>query len=490
MAYNIYKSDGTPVVVPENTIDTAYYSPNANGPGKGIGTLLLGRGAIDYGSSVAQSLLQITENFCGTVFPSDTTALQGQLWFKKSSATAGELYIRKTSNTTGGLANWANIPLVDSSGNIPGNADTATKLKNSRTIASTGDATWSVNFDGSINVSSALTLASVNSNTGSFGSSTSVPQITVDAKGRITGVTTAAITASGLGAVTSVGVSVPSFLSVAGSPITSSGTIEISLSGTALPVANGGTGQTSTSGAINALLPVQTGNSGKYLTTNGSALSWGAITMNAGTVTSVGVSVPSFLSVTGSPITSSGTIAIALSGNALPVANGGTGATSLSGFLNTSSTDQTKSGALTISDATASTSKTTGALIVSGGVGIGGSLYANAILSSGDVTASASDSRLKNKLQKIDNAVSKVKEISGYTFNWDLDACEKAGIHRTTERQVGLIAQDVYRVLPEAVCPSPANNEYLTIKYEKLVALLIEAVKEQAIEIELLKSKL
>lgn len=58
--------------------------------------------------------------------------------------------------------------------------------------------------------------------------------------------------ATGGGTVTSVAMSVPSFLSVAGSPITSSGTLAVSLSGTALPVANGGTGTTTafTSGSV------------------------------------------------------------------------------------------------------------------------------------------------------------------------------------------------------------------------------------------------
>ena len=51
----------------------------------------------------------------------------------------------------------------------------------------------------------------------------------------------------------------------------------------------------------------------------------------SGTVTSVAATVPAFLSVTGSPITTVGTLAISLSGNALPAANGGTGATSLAG---------------------------------------------------------------------------------------------------------------------------------------------------------------
>ena len=76
------------------------------------------------------------------------------------------------------------------------------------------------------------------------------------------------------GTVTSVGLTVPSFLSVTGSPVTGSGTLAVSLSGTALPVANGGTGQTSAAAAINALLPTQTGNGGEFLTTDGSAASW------------------------------------------------------------------------------------------------------------------------------------------------------------------------------------------------------------------------
>jgi hypothetical protein len=58
---------------------------------------------------------------------------------------------------------------------------------------------------------------------------------------------------SGSGTVTSVAVSVPAFLSVAGSPVTASGTIAITYSGTALPVANGGTGATSASAARTAL---------------------------------------------------------------------------------------------------------------------------------------------------------------------------------------------------------------------------------------------
>lgn len=98
--------------------------------------------------------------------------------------------------------------------------------------------------------------------------------------------------------------------------------------GSALPIAQGGTGQTTASTAINALIPSQTGNSGRYLTTNGTAVSWGTVTPGSGTVTSVALtSGLSGISVTGSPITSSGTLNLA---GTLDVANGGTGRATLS----------------------------------------------------------------------------------------------------------------------------------------------------------------
>ena len=79
------------------------------------------------------------------------------------------------------------------------------------------------------------------------------------------------------GTVTSVAATVPSFLSVTGSPITNSGTLALSYSGTALPILNGGTGQTTANAAFNALAPSQTSNSGKYLTSNGTDTSWASL---------------------------------------------------------------------------------------------------------------------------------------------------------------------------------------------------------------------
>ena len=78
-------------------------------------------------------------------------------------------------------------------GALAGNATTASSLQTTRSISVTGDATWTTNFDGLANVTAALTLATVNATVGSFGSSTSVPSVTVNAKGLVTAVSSTAI---------------------------------------------------------------------------------------------------------------------------------------------------------------------------------------------------------------------------------------------------------------------------------------------------------
>ena len=119
----------------------------------------------------------------------------------------GNYYVTQINNATD--ANTASrIVKRDSSGNfsagtitaaLTGNASTATTLANSRNFSASGDATASaVGFNGSANVDLALTLAttldgSTNKVPGTFGSTTTVPVITVDAKGRITAETTNSI---------------------------------------------------------------------------------------------------------------------------------------------------------------------------------------------------------------------------------------------------------------------------------------------------------
>jgi hypothetical protein len=71
----------------------------------------------------------------------------------------------------------------------------------------------------------------------------------------------------------------------------------------------------------------QVGTAGQVLQSNATSAPTWVTLAGTGTVTSVAATVPAFLSITGSPITTSGTLAIGLSGTALPVANGGTGTT-------------------------------------------------------------------------------------------------------------------------------------------------------------------
>ena len=80
---------------------------------------------------------------------------------------------------------------------LTGNASTATKWLNARSLGLTGDATATLTgVDGSANVSAAITFATVNSNVGTFGSTTQIPVVTVNAKGLVTAVTTQSISTS------------------------------------------------------------------------------------------------------------------------------------------------------------------------------------------------------------------------------------------------------------------------------------------------------
>ena len=103
----------------------------------------------------------------------------------------------------------------------------------------------------------------------------------------------------------------------------------------------------------------------------------------------------------------------------------------------------------------------------------------------GDITAFASDERLKTNIEPLDNALNKVLSLSGFTYTFNKTG-ESLGFD-TTITYVGVSAQEVQAVLPEAVKPAPANGDYLTVQYEKIVPLLIEAIKELKTEIDELK---
>lgn len=122
----------------------------------------------------------------------------------------------------------------------------------------------------------------------------------------------------------------------------------------------------------------------------------------------------------------------------------------------------------------------------------------------GDVIAFASDRRLKENFEPIASPLEKVLKLNGCTFDWK-SKVKELGFYPTREKnEIGLIAQDVQAVIPQAVAPAPFDQEwdneegknvsksgedYLTVKYEKLVPLLIEAIKEQQSQIEALTER-
>lgn len=121
-------------------------------------------------------------------------------------------------------------------------------------------------------------------------------------------------------------------------------------SASTIALARGGTGATTQAGAANAILPTQTGNSGKYLTTDGTNVSWATVT-GSGSVTSVAASGGTTgLTFSGSPITSSGTLTL---GGTLAIGSGGTGATTENAALTNLTRYQTftTAGGTTILDA-------------------------------------------------------------------------------------------------------------------------------------------
>lgn len=226
------------------------------------------------------------------------------------------------------------------------------------------------------------------------------------------------------------------------------------VSGT-LPIANGGTGETSRQAAMDALAGAVT--SGQYLRGNGTDVVMSAIqaadvpTLNQNT--------------TGS----AGSVANALTA--------GTGITYSTG------TTYNGSAAITISIGQA---VATGSNVQfnSLGVGTAASGTAGEIRATNNVTAYFSDDRLKTKLCLISDALNKLCSLEGFYYEPNETA---QALGYTVQKEVGVSAQQVKAIMPEVVAPAPVDEQYLTVRYERLVPLLIEAIKELTAKVEALE---
>jgi len=121
------------------------------------------------------------------------------------------------------------------------------------------------------------------------------------------------------------------------------------------------------------------------------------------------------------------------------------------------------------------------------GVGTAGSAVAGEIRATNNITAYYSDERLKTKIGNIENALDKVRSIETMVYHANKTAVGLG--YDASIIEVGVTAQSVQRVMPQTVAPAPIDDKYLTVRYERLVPLLIEAIKELEAQVAELKAK-
>ena len=150
---------------------------------------------------------------------------------------------------------------------------------------------------------------------------------------------------------------------------------------------------------------------------------------------------------------------------------------------------------IVISGSTPAPSDTSANIIITGsiqhngsyGLGVAASTTIGRFDASNDVVAfSTSDERLKKYIKNIKNPLEKISQINGVSFQWrKTDEEMKQSVHSFEGKDVGVIAQEIEKVLPEVVITR--DNGYKAVKYEKIIPLLIESVKKLKAEIEELK---
>ena len=248
--------------------------------------------------------------------------------------------------------------------------------------------------------------------------------------------------------------------------LTANGVVSLSPSGSSVTV--------SPSNANVVISPTGTGTVTISPATAGSInnISIGASTRSTGAFTSLtSNAATTFTQNTASSSTTTGTLVVTggvgISGN---IYAGGIQSTPITGSTG-SFTTLAANGAVTFTSSTASTTTGTGALVVTGGVGIGGQLTVNSIVETSSIA-------LKRSITPLDHALDKVVQLVGVNY-----------IRKDTKKEeVGLIAEEVVKILPELVATDEKGKPQ-GIQYTKLTAYLIECIKELKAEIDILKSK-
>ena len=363
----------------------------------------------------------------------DAQASDSDIIFKGTDGGVDTTFLTIDGSEAGNSTFNGSVTASSFSGDVTGNADTATALATARAIAVSGAVAGTANFDGSAGIDISTTQQADSVTLGTHTTGNYVATITggtgIDSTGATTGET------------------IDHTLSLDLSELTTS----------------------TSDGDGDFFVVVDDANAQKKLTKANIALSGfnndSGFTTNAGTVTSVNLTAGSGIDVSGGPITSSGAITVSIESDLRNDVFQIGRDTNDYYIVNTTTHDWYLDGNLDMrleSD---------------------GDLHAD-----GDIVAfstTTSDERLKTDITVVENALEKVKSIRGVEFTYKKDGKKSAGV----------IAQEVEKVLPQAVREKALplqmgvedETEYKVLQYDQLHALLIEAVKELSDEIEELK---
>ena len=220
-------------------------------------------------------------------------------------------------------------------------------------------------------------------------------------------------------------------------------------------------------------------------TISGIALGSNLATLTIGT----GLSGTSYNGSTGVTIANTG-VTSNVAGSGISV-SGATGAVTIT---NTGVTSNVAGTGVSVSGATGAVTISIGQAVATSsnvqfnslGIGMAASATAGRIDATNDIVAySSSDRRFKDNITPIESPLSKILKIGGYTYDWKE---ENKIEHGYEGNDVGVIAQEIEEVLPQLV--QTRESGYKAVKYDKLVALLIEGIKEQQTQIEELRNKI
>ena len=315
-------------------------------------------------------------------------------------------------------------------------------------------------------------LANTAVTAGSYGGSDVFPVITVDAQGRLISASNTSLPSTGVsattygGGVSSANFQLPIITVDTKGRITAASNVTVT--STAIYANTGQLVANTATGVVQIGLATSGANPGNY----GSGTTTPVITVDSlGRITSV-----SSVLITGG---SAGTVLYQSAANTTSNTIVGT-----SGYLLTSA----GTGQPTWTNPASLSFTTANSQFYSIGVGTAAdSANTGTIRATGTITAGYSDDQLKTKLGNIDNALDKLMTLNGFYYEPSQIALD---LGYTLSKQVGVSAQEVQKVLPEVVVPAPIDDKYLTVQYDRMIPLLIEAIKELKEEVEVLKGQI